>query len=128
MIEERAKALAAICSWRVYTDFEQFLEDREIELVVIATRSHEHVPMAIAAMKAGKDVLVEKPMALDVAGADKLIAASKRLKRRLFVRQNRRFDAPFIQATETIKSGKIGKLFAVHLARERTSGGQIGRR
>jgi scyllo-inositol 2-dehydrogenase (NADP+) len=115
VIEERAQALAAICSSRAYSDFEQFLADKEVELVVIATRSHEHVPMAIAAMKAGKDVLVEKPMALDVAGADKVIAASKKLKRRLFVRQNRRFDAPFIQAMETIKSGKIGKLFAVHL-------------
>jgi predicted dehydrogenase len=71
--------------------------------------------MAIQAMKAGKDVLVEKPMALNVAGADKLINASKKLGRRLFVRQNRRFDAPFVQAMEIIKSGKIGKLFSVQL-------------
>jgi scyllo-inositol 2-dehydrogenase (NADP+) len=115
VIEDRAKELAKICSSRVYTDFDKFLEDKEVELVVVATRSHEHVPMAITAMKAGKDVLVEKPMALDVAGADKLIAASKRLDRRLFVRQNRRFDAPFLQAMEVIKSGKLGKLFCVHL-------------
>jgi scyllo-inositol 2-dehydrogenase (NADP+) len=91
------------------------LADEEVELVIVATRSHEHVPMALQAMKAGKDVLVEKPMALDVAGADKLISAARKLKRRLFVRHNRRFDLPFLQAMEIVRSGKIGKLFAVQL-------------
>ena len=60
-------------------------------------------------------MLVEKPMALNLAGADRLIAVAKEVGRRLFVRQNRRFDVPFLQALEIIRSGKIGKLFAVQL-------------
>jgi scyllo-inositol 2-dehydrogenase (NADP+) len=115
LLEDRMRQLQEICGSRAYSSYKQLLSDDEVELVIVATRSHEHVPMAIQAMRAGKDVLVEKPMALDVAGADKLIAAARKLKRRLFVRHNRRFDIPFLQAMEIAHSGKIGKLFAVQL-------------
>ena len=115
LLRERTRQLAEICGSRQYTGFDQLLSDEEVELVIVATRSHEHVPMGLRAMKAGKDVLVEKPMALDLAGADKLISAARKLGRKLYVRHNRRFDAPFLQAMEIVKSGKIGKLFAVQL-------------
>jgi predicted dehydrogenase len=115
LLSERTRQLAEICGSRQYTRFEQMLQDEEVELVIVATRSHEHVPMALQAMKAGKDVLVEKPMALDLAGADKLISAARKLGRKLYVRHNRRFDAAFLQAMEIVRSGKIGKLFAVQL-------------
>jgi predicted dehydrogenase len=115
LLEDRTRQLAEICSSRVYTTYSQMLKDEEVELVIVATRSHEHVRMAIQALKAGKDVLVEKPMALNLAGADRLIKAAKDLGRKLFVRQNRRFDVPFLQAMEIVRSGKIGKLFSVQL-------------
>jgi predicted dehydrogenase len=115
LLEERTRQLAEICSSRVCASYRELLADPDIELVIVATRSNEHVAMAIEAMKAGKDVLVEKPMALDLAGADKLIATAQKLGRRLFVRQNRRFDVPFQQAMEIVRSGKIGKLFEVQL-------------
>ncbi len=115
LLEERTRQLAEICSSRVYASYARMLKDEEVELVIVATRSHEHVRMAIQALKAGKDVLVEKPMALNLAGADRLIAAAKKSGRRLFVRQNRRYDVPFLQAMEIVRSGKIGKLFAVQL-------------
>jgi scyllo-inositol 2-dehydrogenase (NADP+) len=115
LIEDRARQLSALCGSKAYTTFDAMLDDPDIELVIVATRSHEHVPMTIKALRAGRDVLVEKPMALDVACADKLIAAAKASGRRLFVRHNRRFDAPFLQAKEIIASGKLGKLFAVQL-------------
>ncbi len=115
VLEERTRQLAELCSSRVYSSYGRMLKDDELDLVIVATRSHEHVPMALQAMKAGKDVLVEKPMALDLAGATKLISASAKLRRKLYVRQNRRFDAPFLQAMEIVHSGKIGKLFAVQL-------------
>jgi predicted dehydrogenase len=115
LLTERTRQLAAICHSRIYTSYEKMLRDDQLELVIVATRSHEHVPMAIKAMKAGKDVLVEKPMALDLAGADKLISTAEKLGRKLFVRQNRRFDVPFLQAMEIIRGGKIGKVFAVQL-------------
>ncbi len=115
LIEDRARQLSALCGSKVYTSFDAMLEDNDIELIIVATRSHEHVPMALRALRAGRDVLVEKPMALDVAGADKLIAAAKSSGRKLFVRHNRRFDVPFLQAREIVAGGKLGKLFAVQL-------------
>jgi scyllo-inositol 2-dehydrogenase (NADP+) len=115
LLEERTRQLAEICSSRIYASYARMLKDQDVELVIVATRSHEHVRMALQALKAGKDVLVEKPMALNLAGAEKLISAARKLGRRLFVRQNRRFDVPFLQAMEIVRSGKIGKLFAVQL-------------
>ena len=115
LLKERTRELAQMCFARQYADFEEMLGDDEVELVIVSVRSHEHVPVSLRAMRAGKDVLVEKPMALDLAGADRLINAAAKLGRKLYVRQNRRFDAPFLQAMEIVKSGKIGKLFAVQL-------------
>jgi predicted dehydrogenase len=115
VLEERARQLAEICLSRVCRSYQQMLDDDELDLIIVATRSQEHVAMSLQAMKAGRDVLVEKPMALDLAGADKLISTAKKLKRNLYVRQNRRFDAPFLQAMEVAASGKLGKLFAVQL-------------
>jgi predicted dehydrogenase len=115
VLPERMEQLTAICSARDYASYAEMLADDDLELIIVATRSHEHVATATEAFKAGKDVLVEKPMALDLPGADKLIALSQKLGRRLFVRHNRRFDAPFLAAQEIVKSGKIGRLFAVQL-------------
>jgi predicted dehydrogenase len=115
LLPERGEQLAAMCGARICNTFDELLADDELDLIIVATRSHEHVPMALEVLRAGRDVLVEKPMALDLAGADKLIAAAKKYRRRLFVRQNRRFDPPFLQAMEIVRSGKIGKLFSVQL-------------
>jgi predicted dehydrogenase len=115
LLGERAQELSQLCGSKCCESFAELLAERDVELVIVATRSSEHVSMAIEVMKAGKDVLVEKPMAIDLVGADKLISAAKKLKRRLYVRQNRRFDLPFLQATEIVASGKLGKLFAVQL-------------
>jgi predicted dehydrogenase len=115
LLEERAQHLAAMCGSKVCKSFEELLDDPEIEIVIVATRSHEHVPMTLQALRSGRDVLVEKPMALDLAGADKLINAAEKYGRRLFVRHNRRFDLPFLQAMEIVQSGKLGKLFSVQL-------------
>lgn len=119
LLEERARELSDLCGAKCCASFDELLEDENVELVIIATRSHEHEPMALRAMKAGKDVLVEKPMALDLNGVDRLISAAKRLGRGLYVRQNRRFDVPFLQAMEIARSGKIGELFAVQLRQGR---------
>ncbi len=115
ILEERTRQLAQLVEGKPFTSFEQILNSGEVELVIIATRSHQHFEMTQQALRAGKDVLVEKPLALDLAGANKLIALAKKLKRRLFVRQNRRFDVPFLQAMQIVESGRIGKLFSVQL-------------
>jgi predicted dehydrogenase len=115
ILPERAEQLADICGSKICTSYAQMLADPDLDLIIVATRSHEHVPMTLQALRAGKNVLVEKPMALDLKGADKIINAAKKYCRRLFVRHNRRFDTPFLTAMEIVRSGKIGKLFAIQL-------------
>src|SRR5450432_1281835 len=63
ILPERGEQLAELCGSRICGSFEELLADDELELIIVATRSHEHVPMAMGALKAGRDVLVEKPMA-----------------------------------------------------------------
>lgn len=108
VIRERAEQLAHECGSTVYDSFESLLADKGVDVVVIATRSHQHAEMSIAALDAGKHVVVEKPMATTLAGADAMIAAASRSAGKLIVRHNRRFDPEFIAARRAIESGKLG--------------------
>jgi scyllo-inositol 2-dehydrogenase (NADP+) len=115
LLRDRAEALANRLGSRVYDSFAQILADPEVELVVIATRSVEHMPMAIEALRAGKHVLVEKPMGINLRQADQLLKVASTSAGRLFVRHNRRFDPPFLQVKEIIASKKLGDIFQVAL-------------
>lgn len=115
VIRERAEQLARECGSAVHDSFESLLADDEVDVVVVATRSHQHAEMAIAALDAGKDVVVEKPMATTLAGADAMIAAAARSQGRLIVRHNRRFDPEFVAAKRVVESGKLGTLHLVKI-------------
>jgi scyllo-inositol 2-dehydrogenase (NADP+) len=119
LLAERTRDLAAKLNARPVGSFEALLAEKDVELVVISTRSHEHAAMAAKALRAGKHVLLEKPAAVTLAETDKLLDLARQLQRRrsvrLFIRHNRRFDAPFQLARHVIKSGKIGSLFAFSL-------------
>jgi predicted dehydrogenase len=116
LIAERAHSLAKMFpGTRVYTTYRQMIEDPQVELIVVSTRSHEHAPMSIAAMRGSKDVLVEKPIATTLRDADRMIKVARETGQRLLVRQNRRFDPHFLHARELIQSGKLGKVFSISL-------------
>ena len=70
---------------RTYTDFDQVLADDSIEAVSICTPVATHEALAVAALKAGKHVLVEKPMAHSVAAAEAMVAAAEQADRVLMV-------------------------------------------
>lgn len=116
VIRERAEQLAAACAATPHDTFESLLTDPKVDVVVIATRSHQHAAMTIEALAAGKHVVVEKPMATTLVEADAILDAADRSKGKLFVRHNRRFDPAFVAAAEAVRSGKLG---VVHLVRVR---------
>jgi len=68
---------------RHYLDFDDLREAPEIDAIVIATPNHLHAPMAIAAMRYGKDVLCEMPLGLDAAEAQQIIAVAAQERRKL---------------------------------------------
>lgn len=94
----------------VHKDFRELLARKDIDAVVVATPDHWHVPIAIAAAKAGKDVYVEKPLGLSVEQGRALCHAVKENQRVFQFGTQQRSDARFRQACELVRNGKIGKL------------------
>jgi len=116
-VKERRDRFAAKFGCPVYRDYDAMLEDPAIELVSIATRSPDHVPHTLAALKAGKYVFLEKPIALSYAEAKKLKPAAAKARGKLFIRHNRRFEPGFLHVREIIASGILGEVYQIKLAR-----------
>lgn len=74
IVPERAQTIADQYGTRAYTDYHEMLANEEVEAVSVCTPNYLHAPISIAALHAGKHVLCEKPMALTVEDADKMIA------------------------------------------------------
>ena len=102
---------------RVYSDAAKLLADPNVDLVSIATRTPTHVEIAVAALRAGKYVLCEKPIAVSFKEAKKLQAADRKYPGRLFIRQNRRFEPCFNDVRDIIHSGILGDICEIRLCR-----------
>lgn len=87
--------------------------DPRIDLVVVASPNHSHVPLARAALAAGKHVVVDKPFTLSLRDARELAALATQSGRLLSVFQNRRWDSDFLGIRQVIDEGLIGE--PVHL-------------
>lgn len=95
---------------RGYKRFQELLERPDIDAVLIATPHHWHVPMGVAAAKAGKDMYMEKPMALAMSWAWDLEATVKRYGVVFQFGTQQRSDFRFRYAAELARSGRLGKL------------------
>ncbi len=93
-----------------YNDYRELLARDDIDAVVISTPDHWHVPIAVAAAKAGKDIFCEKPMSLTIAEGRTLSDTVKRYGRILQVGSQQRSDSRFNLACELVQKGKLGKL------------------
>ncbi|WP_437953136.1 oxidoreductase [Sorangium sp. So ce296] len=89
---------------------EVLIAEPGIDLVVIASPNETHVPLARAALEAGKHVVVDKPFTITSAEADELIALAARRGRLLSVFQNRRWDADFRTVRHCIEQGLLGEV------------------
>lgn len=94
----------------VYEDYRKLLDRKDIEAVTIATPDHWHTAIAIAAMKAGKDVYCEKPLTLTVDEGKLLCKVAKETGAMFQVGTQQRSDWKFRQAVELVRNGRIGKL------------------
>jgi UDP-N-acetyl-2-amino-2-deoxyglucuronate dehydrogenase len=96
---------------RIYPSLEKLLEDRDIDVVCLATPTGMHAAGAIAAMAAGKHVIIEKPMEVSLEACDRLIAAAEQSGKKLTVISQHRFDASTMLLKKLIDAGKLGKIF-----------------
>jgi predicted dehydrogenase len=105
---------AASTGARSYDNYKKLLEDKSIDVVVVATPDHWHAQMTIDAVEAGKDVYVEKPLAHTIADGFRMIEAVRRTKRIVQVGTQRRSFDVFQQAKQIIDSGVCGKVKLVN--------------
>src|SRR3989449_2446286 len=95
---------------RFCRDFRAVLSDPSIDAVALATPAVTHYEMAKAALEAGKDVLVEKPLAIDVKHGEHLVALAKANSRILMVGHILRYHPAILKLQELIRSGALGKI------------------
>ena len=117
-IEERRKNTnpGANPKCKHYADYKELLKDKNIELVVNASRSQRHVDISIEAMKAGYDVLCEKPLTNKVSEVDRLLKVQKETGRFFAVFQQARFRPMFQKICDVIRSGVLGDIAMVKVA------------
>lgn len=101
---------------KLYRSFEDAIADPEIELVVIATPNTSHASLAIGALQAGKNVVVDKPMALNGRDCDAMIAAAQKSGNLLSVFQNRRLDGDYLTLRGLMEEGKLGDVKWMEMA------------
>jgi predicted dehydrogenase len=94
-----------------FQDFQEIVEDKEIDAFVIATPSYLHAPMTIAAMKYGKDVLCEMPMAINLKEAREMVRTARRTERKLIPAMNNRLRPDVEILKKFIKEGELGRVY-----------------
>jgi predicted dehydrogenase len=94
-----------------YVDFDDLKEDEAIDAVVIATPNHLHAPMAIAAMRYGKDVLCEMPLALNSTEVRQMMASAEREKRKLMPAMSMRLRPDIQTIRRFVEGGELGDLY-----------------
>jgi len=100
---------------KTYTDFRELLARPDIDVVSIATPDHWHVPVAIAAAKADKDIYLEKPMGLSVEEDVMLRTVCQQRKRIFQFGTQQRSSREFRKACELVRNGRIGKLKQINV-------------
>lgn len=110
--EERLKYAKSL-GLNVYMSEEDLLRDETIDFVLVAAPNDIHKPAAIAAMRAGKHVVSEKPVTLSSADLDEMIAVSEETGRIFTVHQNRRWDEDFLTIKKVIEEGILGEVFRI---------------
>jgi predicted dehydrogenase len=95
---------------KIYDSDQAMLADPEIDVVCICTPSGMHADHSVRAMRAGKHVVVEKPMEIALDACDRMIAAARETGKKLTVISQHRFDPATILVKEAVDSGKLGKI------------------
>ena len=106
----RAEELAEKYNGKAYASYEELLADPAIEAVSVCAANHVHAEITVAALKAGKHVLCEKPMAVTLEECEAMVAAARESGKYLMIGQNQRLAKAHAKAKELIEQGAIGKV------------------
>lgn len=106
--QERLDPIAEEYGCRAYTSLDDLLADKNVELISVATPHKSHADLAIRCMRAGKHVLVEKPLTVDLAEADRMLGVARETGRTIGSVFQRRYWPAALKARAAIDDGKIG--------------------
>lgn len=115
-VKEKADALANQYNARAYYNAADLLaNEKDINVVSICSPNGLHATHSIQALKAGFNVLCEKPMAINVSDCGEMIKVAEQMNKRLFAIKQNRFNPPVEAVKKIIDEGKLGKIFSVQL-------------
>lgn len=109
-----------------YASTEDLLADKDIDIVLVATTNEVHKELSIQAMKAGKNVICEKPVTLSSIELQEIIDASKKYNKVFTIDQNRRTNKDFVLMMQNVKSGIIGDPYVIESRVEGSRGMPTG--
>jgi predicted dehydrogenase len=123
MDKAAAERLAADCEApRVYTDFYEMLEKETLDIVSICTPNFTHKPMTIAALQAGANVHLEKPIAMNALEAAEIVAAERNSGKQVMQGMNKRFLGQTVLLQRLLEEGFFGEIYRARCGWERNSG------
>jgi predicted dehydrogenase len=108
--EDKARVIADKYGVAAFTDMHEMMREAKPDVVTILTESGNHARHAISLAPYGAHIVVEKPMALTLADADRMIAACDAAGVKLFVIKQNRFNLPVVKLREALEAGRFGKL------------------
>lgn len=108
--EEKASSIGDRFSVPFFTDMHEMMQSKDVDVIVILTESGNHAKHVIELAEYGKHIVVEKPMALTLSDADKMIRVCDTVGIRLFVVKQNRFNLPVVKLREAIDQGRFGKM------------------
>lgn len=111
--EDRAKEGARVAGCRYTTDLEEVLSDPAVDVVDICTPSGLHAGMSVRVMEAGKNAISEKPMALSLKEADRIIETESKTGMKYFLVKQNRYNPPVIALRDMMENGKMGEVFMI---------------
>jgi UDP-N-acetylglucosamine 3-dehydrogenase len=102
---------------KTYTNYHDLLDDKEIDMVTVVTHVKDHMQPTVDALRAGKHVFLEKPMADSKEECDTIIAEAGKTEKCFMVGHICRFDTEYALTKEEIEAGNLGKILTMHARR-----------
>ncbi|GAF84044.1 unnamed protein product, partial [marine sediment metagenome] len=112
--KDRIREIEKKFNIKVYLDNDGILNNKEINYIVIATTNETHEELTIKALNKGKNVIVEKPMALNHKGTQRMIKAAEKNKKNLFVYHSMLWDRDFLFVKDIVNSNKLGEILVIN--------------
>lgn len=112
-IREEARAKATERGFYAYSSLEELLNDDEVDIVTVATPNNFHKQLVIDCLEAGKNVVCEKPVAMNSDELCEMIAAAERTGKLFSIHQNRRWDRDYRIIKEIVDKGTLGKPYFI---------------